>query len=312
KPNTDPKQPANQFPITDGVGGAPVSNPYTVTDGQARNANGELIIPVIEQQEYSMRFESPAGGQFWEVPRFIGDGLSSGGGGTGGIPDLTLNNLDLAKGTDLSAYNFVFIKAESSGWEGTATGADVSSFYYRDGTTGTPSTGDNTLFYDSAGNGWQLSKSVQEQANESAIVALDQIILSERDSSAGASLNYTAPSDGTYEVYLMCRGIVQAAVSGEVSLDYSIDSGSPTGLLTGFQSNQGWGAGGVEPFSKNRVLSASSNEILKSEGAGGGAPLGYSGNAYLIMSEGDEITFTHTASGSAALLNTYTSIRKSN
>ncbi|MCP4282267.1 MAG: hypothetical protein GY776_20000, partial [Alteromonas sp.] len=78
KPNKDPKQPANQLPITDGVGGPSVSNPYTVTNGQARNANGELIIPVIEQQEYSMRFESPAGGQFWEVPRFIGDGLSSG------------------------------------------------------------------------------------------------------------------------------------------------------------------------------------------------------------------------------------------
>jgi len=315
KPNTDPKQPANRLAITDGVGGVPVSNPYMVTGGQGRNANGELITPVIDQQEYSMRFESPGGGASWEILRFIGDGLSSGGGGTGGIPDLTLNNLDLAKGTDLSTYNFVFVKAETSGWEGTATGADVSSFYYRDGTTGTPSTGDNTLFYDSAGNGWQLAKSVQEQANEADIQtnsASIASIQSERDSSTAASLNYTAPSDGLYEVTLMCRGVNQTNSGGEISLDYAINSGSPSGLLNGLQSGEGWGVGLVEPFTVMSELSSSGVELLICNAGSGAAPMGYSGTAYLAMTTGDEVTFTHTSSGAAAILNSYTSIRKSN
>ena len=93
-----------------------MSNPFKVTNGLARNANGEQITPVIDQQEYSLRFESEAGGAFYEIPRFIGDALGASGGGSGGIPDTTLDNLTLALNTDLSSFNFVFIKAQNPGW----------------------------------------------------------------------------------------------------------------------------------------------------------------------------------------------------
>jgi len=168
-PNQEPTQEQYQLDITDGVGGPIVSNPFKITKGLAKNANGQIITPVINQQEYSLFFSSPSGGGI-KIAKFIGDGLSSNGGSGGGIPDLTINNLDQALQTDLSAYNFVFIKSESSGWEGSANGPSIVSFYYRDGTTGAASSGDENKFFDLSGNGWSLAKTVAEKKLEDSIL----------------------------------------------------------------------------------------------------------------------------------------------
>ncbi len=177
KPNTDPTLETDRIDITDGVGGEIVSNPFYINqDGQPMNANGQVIVPVIAQQQYSMVFQSQDGGILKRFTSLIGDGLSGGGGGSGGvgIPDFTFNNLDQAKAFDLSGENFIFIKASASGWEGTASGSNIASFYYRNGTSGTPSSGDANKFYDSQGNGWVLAKSVTEKALESQIDAIPE------------------------------------------------------------------------------------------------------------------------------------------
>ena len=193
-PNYDPRQEQYQLAITDGVGGPIVSNPFKVNKGLAKNANGELITPVINQQEYSLFFESPSGGGI-EIAKFIGDGLSSNGGGSGGgIPDLTINNLDQALQTDLSAYNFVFIKSENSGWEGTANGPSIVSFYYRDGTTGAESSGDDNKFFDLSGNGWSLAKTVGEKNLEARIDAI-------ADTVTNSGSNYREWSSGLKEAW---------------------------------------------------------------------------------------------------------------
>ena len=193
-PNYDPRQEQYQLDITDGVDGPIVSNPFKVNKGLAKNANGELITPVINQQEYSLFFESPSGGGI-EIAKFIGDGLSSNGGGSGGgIPDLTINNLDQALQTDLSAYNFVFIKSENSGWEGTANGPSIVSFYYRDGTTGAESSGDDNKFFDLSGNGWSLAKTVGEKNLEARIDAI-------ADTVTNSGSNYREWSSGLKEAW---------------------------------------------------------------------------------------------------------------
>ncbi len=195
KPNLSPRQEINQLDVLDLETGNQVSQPYFINvDGYPVNSNGQKITPVIDQQEYSLRFESPAGGSPFEWKRLIGDGLSgSDGGGGNGIPDAVLNNLQQGLGQDLNAANYVFIKAENSGWEGTATGADISSFYYRDGTVDIPSagTGDSGQWFDAAGVRYTLAKSVQEQANEAAIASIDTVQLLTKQASLSGVLPAT-------------------------------------------------------------------------------------------------------------------------
>jgi len=216
-PNYDPRQEQYQLAITDGVGGPIVSNPFKVNKGLAKNANGELITPVINQQEYSLFFESPSGGGI-EIAKFIGDGLSSNGGGSGGgIPDLTINNLDQALQTDLSTYNFVFIKSENSGWEGSANGPSIVSFYYRDGTTGAASSGDENKFFDLSGNGWSLAKSVIEKNLEDRIDAEIENIYE-----LAATTQITAQGRGT--VYAETRNFPAFKFEGQIRINNSDDT----------------------------------------------------------------------------------------
>ena len=305
-PNYSPRQEQYQLPITDGVDGPIVSNPFKVSKGLAKNANGELITPVINQQEYSLFFESPSGGGI-EIAKFIGDGLSSEGGGSGGgIPDLTLNNLEQAQQTSLSSYNFVFIKSESSGWEGTASGPSIVSFYYRDGTTGTPSGGDEKKFFDLSGNGWSLAKTVTEKDLQTQIDQIEAREIEEKAATDQAQLDYTAPSDGLYEFTFMA--LASQSGPSTVRLGMAAAVGSPTGFVMGFDGSDNWGENaGVS--SQYAAINGTTNDLFRSEGGAGTGNLGYYGTVAITMNEGDRVIFTHEAIG-GSLISAHSSARK--
>jgi len=65
------------------------------------------------------------------------------------IPDL-----DTAKGRDLTEFDVVYVESLTANWENTIAGPNAGFYAHSDGTTGTPSTGDENQFFDSAGNGF--------------------------------------------------------------------------------------------------------------------------------------------------------------
>jgi hypothetical protein len=177
KSNQDPTQGISQLQVTDGKNGAIVQQPILVTNGITRNADGQQILPVINAQQYSIYYEANNGVERYSEAEFFGDGLeAAGGGGGGSIAENVFNNLDQALAEDLTGINYIFIQSTASGWEGTDSGPAINSLYYYSGGTGSPSTGDDQVFYDAIGNEWKLAKSVAGQVNEAGIATNTQAI----------------------------------------------------------------------------------------------------------------------------------------
>jgi len=157
KSNLDPQQEENQLICRDGIGGAILAQPIIVQNGITKNTDGQTVVVVIEAQQYSVRYLNLNGRVIDELSsdKLIGDALSDGGGSGGGIPDRTFNNFTQALNDNLDGINFIYIKSQSTGWEGTAEGPTITEFYFYTGGTGPASTGDTenyTFFYDANGN----------------------------------------------------------------------------------------------------------------------------------------------------------------
>jgi hypothetical protein len=178
KPFQDPEQPSSQLVVTDGKSGEILEQPIIITNGVARNAGGQQVLMAINTQNYSITYKAANGKDVYKESDMFGDALESGGssGGGGGIPEQTFNNRQQALAADLTGLNYIFIKGETAGWEGTENGPTINSLYYYTGGTGEPSTGDSEAFYDAAGNEWGLAKSVSEQVNEAGIATNTQAI----------------------------------------------------------------------------------------------------------------------------------------
>lgn len=303
-PNYSPRQEQYQLDITDGVDGPIVSNPFKVNKGLAKNANGEIITPVINQQEYSLFFESPSGGGI-EISKFIGDGLSSNGGGSGGgIPDLTINNLDQALQTDLSDYNFVFIKSESSGWEGSENGPSVVSFYYRDGTTGAASSGDENKFFDLSGNGWSLANSVTEKALTADVANLNYIVNEfkiDRNISNGETFEHTSVDGGTYELSYEASAFLQIGGSASCEVKGLVSSGTATGRFKGTMGVGGFTqVGGANSTANLRpFLDGNTISDVGITGSAPGPTVGSFGSAIITASAGANFGLSFILSTSA-------------
>jgi len=188
KPFQDPEQPSSQLVVTDGKSGEILEQPIIITNGVARNAGGQQVLMAINTQNYSITYKSDNGVDVYKESDMFGDALESGGssGGGGGIPEQTFNNRQQALAADLTGLNYIFIKGETAGWEGTEDGPTINSLYYYTGGTGEPSTGDSQEFYDAAGNEWGLAKSVAEQVNEAGIATNTQAIA---DNAADIAVN---------------------------------------------------------------------------------------------------------------------------
>ena len=106
-----------------------------------------------------------------------------------------VNNLDLAKTTDLSDFDLIFVQSLTPGWEDTPTGP-VDGFYaHSDGTTGTPNTGDENQFFDAAGNGW--TRDDNQRIDEQEITDLDDSITALENTYSGYIFGInTRASDG--------------------------------------------------------------------------------------------------------------------
>lgn len=157
QPFTDPKDPSKQLLITDSASGEVVSNPFTITpDGYSKNADGQRVNPIVQEQAYAILFESFAGGQQYSHQNVTGDafGISA---VTSEMVDRTINNFPLALSLDLTGSDFIFIQSIDEGWEGTPDGPVRSYYAYYTGGSGPIGTGTFDLFYDQAGNEWAIS-----------------------------------------------------------------------------------------------------------------------------------------------------------
>jgi len=154
--NTDPKTEANRIPLTSGPEGVAVANPFIVgSDGYARNTDGQIIFPNANVTEYSVEFRSSQGefgARLYRNPRVVSDAFSSSAATNGEIVDIVVNNFTVALTTDLSLGNLIFVQSFNTAWEGTAEGPQGAFFAYKTGNTGTPSTGNPGVWFDSAGN----------------------------------------------------------------------------------------------------------------------------------------------------------------
>ncbi|MHC1628314.1 MAG: hypothetical protein ACXQTI_05755, partial [Candidatus Nezhaarchaeales archaeon] len=56
KPNEDATQPSSQITLMDGLSGAPIAQPFIITNGIARNTQGQQVLPTITATRYSIKF----------------------------------------------------------------------------------------------------------------------------------------------------------------------------------------------------------------------------------------------------------------
>lgn len=157
QPFTDPKDESKQLVITDSASGEVVSNPFTVTmDGYPRNADGQRVNPVIQEQNYAILFESIGGAQQYSHQNITGDafGVSA---ATTAMVDRVLNNFQSALALDMTGNDFIFIQSQTAGWEGTTAGPVNSYYSYKTGGEGPPGTGIFNLFFDAGGNEWEIA-----------------------------------------------------------------------------------------------------------------------------------------------------------
>lgn len=207
----DPK--TSPIKLYDGIGNigkAELSQPLTVQNGEYKNKNGQTVYPVTEVDEYSVLIANENGTPVYQRGREIADD-TGGGSGSSAVYDAVYDNLQQPLAADLSAYDFIFIKAENAGWRGTPTGADINNAYYRTGNTGGPSTGDAGLFYDSVGNEWISAASYVEQELQEEVSVL----------AGEASQNAVNIAQNTSDIAAINSTIVSSLEWTEVSGTYT-------------------------------------------------------------------------------------------
>ena len=164
-PNQDPTQPSSQITVMDGLSGAAIAQPFVVTNGIARNTQGQQILPTIIAQRYSIKYVDNDGVEIYSEEDFFSDAF-----GLEQDPALTadriLDNLQEALVLELDDLEYIFIKSEESDWQQNPPGPDLNTYFYytgvvdagRAGTIETdPITGLFTgIFYDALGNKWQI------------------------------------------------------------------------------------------------------------------------------------------------------------
>lgn len=160
KPNQSPSDPNALLQITDADSGEVFGGTFrTDAYGFPIGVNGNRINPTVVESAWGLYIEDADGGMVYQYPRQVSDALGvSGGSGADSPVDAVVNNFELAKVTDLTGKNFIFIQSTVAGWEGTADGPVKSYYAHLTGSSGTPSTGTYDLFYDSVGNEFKISE----------------------------------------------------------------------------------------------------------------------------------------------------------
>ncbi len=165
KPNEDATQPSSQITLMDGLSGAAIAQPFIITNGIARNTQGQQVLPTITATRYSIKFVDNDGVEVYAEEDFFSDafGLDQEAALTA---DRILDSLQDALVTDLTDLNYIFCKSENSGWEASLPGPDLNTYFFytgeadagKAGTKETdPQTGDfSGIFYDSVGNQWKI------------------------------------------------------------------------------------------------------------------------------------------------------------
>jgi len=154
-PNQDPTQPSSQITVMDGLSGAAIAQPFIVTNGIARNTQGQQILPTIIAQRYSIKYVDNDGVEIYSEEDFFSDAF-----GIELNPALTAdkiyNNLQDVLIDDLDGLEYIYVKSSAPGWEGTPEGPDLNAYYYYTGGTGPAGTIDNNFVYDALGNEWKI------------------------------------------------------------------------------------------------------------------------------------------------------------
>ncbi len=164
KPNEDATQPSSQITLMDGLSGAAIAQPFIITNGIARNTQGQQVLPTITATRYSIKFVDNDGVEVYAEEDFFSDafGLDQEAALTA---DRILDSLQDALVTDLTDLNYIFCKSENAGWEASLPGPDLNTYFFytgeadagKAGTKETDSQGGfSGIFYDSVGNQWKI------------------------------------------------------------------------------------------------------------------------------------------------------------
>ncbi|MEE9459619.1 MAG: hypothetical protein V3V84_07650 [Candidatus Bathyarchaeia archaeon] len=150
----DPTIDENKLTVKDGFNGSDTSNPYFVNSvGLFQNKAGQQINPWIDETAYAITVLSPSGGVRYSNLNFTSDSISAVG-QSNTVVDQVFNNFAVTLTSDLSPYETIYVESFLAGWENTISGPEDGFYAHANGTTGTPSSGVPSLFFDSNGDGW--------------------------------------------------------------------------------------------------------------------------------------------------------------
>lgn len=269
QPFTDPKDMSKQLSITDSASGEVVSNPFTITmDGYPKNADGQRVNPVVQEQNYAILFESIGGGQQYSHQNVTGDafGVSA---ATTQMVDLALNSFQSALAADMTGNKFIFIQSEISGWEGTSEGPVNSYYAYFTGGSGSPGTGTFPLFFDAGGNEWEIADIsdrplVNEQKVDANIINTDANTAAIAAISKAYKLTVLTASDAAW-LPDADTAVIEFTVIGAGGGAGSMDAFAIAG--DGGASQPGAGGGGCIKYSA--IVDPTYNIVIGLAGAGG-------------------------------------------
>jgi hypothetical protein len=243
KPNEDATQPSSQVALMDGLGGAAIAQPFLITNGIARNTQGQQVLPTITAERYSIKFIDNDGVEVYAEEDFFSDafGLSEEGALTA---DRILDSLADALVVDLTNLNYIFCKSENSGWEATTDGPDLNTYFFytgiadagRAGTKDTDPPNDpqgifTGIFYDSVGNQWKIvpqpyvnATGLIDQSIDGRKTFLSDSTFEENIIQANDKYFYIQGTDGDIEGPNAIRFTVKA--DGSYELDQKDDVGT--------------------------------------------------------------------------------------
>ena len=260
--NEDPTIDDNKLQVLDGVGGAVTSNPCLINSaGYFQNLTGQRINPWADVNSYAVTIISPEGGIVYQVRNFSSDTVTLIA-DTSAVVDATFNNFALTVLQDLSTFDTIYIRSFAAAWEDTVAGPIDGFYAHKNGTTGTPSSGTPSGFFDAGGEGWEQDDAQRIGDNDvsTALIQSNAITLAKMADNSVSSDEIVDGSVNTAELATDAVNAIKIEADAVTTVKI-LDSNVTTAKINDLAVTEGKLANASVATAKIQPLAVGSSEI---------------------------------------------------